>query len=88
MKRYNNKILRIRRRGKIYYPVYEIILTNRFLRRDGYAYEKLGFINPNINERIFFINFDKFSNMLNKNVLINKSVLKYLIKFCNYFYFI
>ena len=50
---------------------------------NGLYIEKLGFFNPNVNERLFFINTYRLAYWLNKGVYINKSVKKYLIKFIN-----
>jgi len=54
-RKFNERIIRFRRRGYIRYPVYEIILTTRNKRLRGPFIEKLGFFNPHFTERLFFI---------------------------------
>jgi small subunit ribosomal protein S16 len=75
------KVIRLRKIGKIYYPVYEIILIYKDKRNRSSFIEKLGFFNPNIEKRIFFINTYRLSYWLNKGVQINNNVKKYLVKF-------
>lgn len=80
-KKVRRKIIRLRKRGRLHYPIYEIILTYKDNRNRGPFIEKLGFFNPNINERIFFLNTYRLAYWLNKGILINNTVKKYLLKF-------
>jgi ribosomal protein S16 len=50
------KIIRLHNKGKKSYPLYEILLSYKQKKNKGLFLEKLGFINPNQNEKIFFIN--------------------------------
>jgi len=75
------KVIRLRNRGRKYYPIFDIILTFKDKRNRGIAIEKLGFFNPNINERLFFINTNRLAYWLNRGVCINNTVKKYLVKF-------
>lgn len=80
-KKIRQKIIRLRKRGNIHYPIYEIILTYKDNRNRGSFLEKLGFFNPNFSKRIFFLNTYRLSYWLNKGIIINNTVKKYLIKF-------
>jgi len=75
------KVIRLRKIGKIYYPMYEIILIYKDKRNRGSYIEKLGFFNPNVEKRIFFFNSYRLSYWLNKGVHVNNTVKKYLVKF-------
>jgi len=60
-KKIREKTIRLRKRGQLYYPIYEIILTYKDNRNRGPFIEKLGFFNPNFNKRIFFLNTYRLS---------------------------
>jgi ribosomal protein S16 len=60
-KKIREKVIRLRKIGRMYYPIYEIILTFRDNRNRGYIIEKLGFFNPHKNEKIFYINSYRLS---------------------------
>lgn len=75
------KIIRFRKRGRKFYPIFDIILTYKDKRNRGVAIEKLGFLNPNVKERLFFINTYRLAYWLNKGVIINNKVKTYLLKF-------
>ncbi len=60
-KKIRQKIIRLRKRGAIYYPIYEIIVTYKDKRNRGSFIEKLGFFNPNFSKRIFFLNSYRLS---------------------------
>ena len=52
------KVIRLRKKGIIYYPIYDIVVSYRDLRNRGLIIEKLGFYNPHINKKtIYFITF-------------------------------
>jgi ribosomal protein S16 len=53
---FKQKIIRFKKRGKIHYPLYDIVVTFKNNKNKGYFIEKLGFLNPNLNNKIFFIN--------------------------------
>lgn len=75
------KVIRLRKIGEIYYPIYEVIVIYKDKRSRGSYIEKLGFLNPNIEKRIFFFNTYRLSYWLNKGVFINNTVKKYLVKY-------
>jgi ribosomal protein S16 len=73
------KVIRFRKRGQKHYPFYEIVLTYKGNRSRGTFLEKLGFFNPQT-EHVFLFNSDRLSFFLNRNVFINNTVKKYLVK--------
>jgi len=75
------KIIRLRKKGMIYYPIYDIVVSYKDIRNRGIILEKLGFYNPHINKKIIYINSFRLSYWLNKGVLLNKNIKKYLVKF-------
>lgn len=80
-KKIRQKVIRLRKRGKIYYPIYDIIVTFKDNRNRGSFIEKLGFFNPHVNEKVFFINTVRLSYWTTKGALMNNTVKKYLVKF-------
>jgi len=50
------KIIRLRKKGMIYYPIYDIVVSYKDIRNRGIILEKLGFYNPHINKKIIYIN--------------------------------
>jgi ribosomal protein S16 len=75
------KVIRLRKKGIIYYPIYDIVVSYKDLRNRGYIIEKLGFYNPHIKRKTLYINSSRLSYWLNKGVLLNKNIRKYLVKF-------
>lgn len=75
------KIIRLRKKGIIYYPIYDIVVSYKDIRNRGLILEKLGFYNPHINKKTIYINSFRLSYWLNKGVLLNKNIKKYLVKF-------
>lgn len=79
--KFNKLVIRLRRKGCINYSLYEVVLMKQNSRRDGLVIERLGFINPQFNERIFFINSLRLSYWLNRGVIVHPTVKKYIVKF-------
>jgi len=50
------KIIRLKKKGIIKYPLYDIIVTYKNLKNKGRAIEKIGFFNPQNNVKFFSIN--------------------------------
>ena len=48
-------IVRLKRKGRKYYPIYEVVVIKRTKRNRGRAISRLGYYNPNLNERAFFV---------------------------------
>lgn len=55
-KKTRQKVIRLRKKGSIHFPIYDIIVTFKDNRNRGSIIEKLGFFNPHIKQRIFCIN--------------------------------
>lgn len=79
--KFNKLIIRLKRKGCVNYSLYEVVLMKQDSRRDGSVIERLGFINPQFNERIFFINSLRLAYWLNRGVIVHSTVKKYIIKF-------
>lgn len=79
-KKVRQKVIRFRKRGAKYYPIYEIVLTIKDRRNGGFLLEKLGFYNPHGTKSIY-INTYRLSYWLLKGALVNYSVKKRLVKF-------
>jgi ribosomal protein S16 len=81
LKKARNKIIRLRKKGIIYYPIYDIVVSYKDNRNRGLIIEKLGFYNPHVNKKLIYINSFRLSYWLNKGVMLNKNIKKYLVKF-------
>ena len=81
LKKTREKIIRLRKKGVIYYPIYDIVVSYKDNRNRGLMIEKLGFYNPHINKKVIYINSFRLSYWLNKGVMLNKNIKKYLVKF-------
>ncbi len=51
--------IRLRRKGRTHYPVYDIVATDSRNRRDGAFLERLGYYNPNTQPSTIQINFER-----------------------------
>lgn len=82
LKSFRNKTIRFRRKGRKFYPVYDIIVVFKDRKAStGRAIEKIGFFNPNCLEKQLFINSERLGYWARRGVHINKNVKKYLVKF-------
>ena len=85
MKLKNNKIrqklIRFRDRGTKYYPVYDIVVIYKDNKNRSKYIEKLGFFNPQFNNKILLLNSFRLAFWLSKGIIINNTVKKKLIKF-------
>ncbi|MBX3043001.1 MAG: 30S ribosomal protein S16 [Candidatus Kapabacteria bacterium] len=57
--------LRLRRKGRIHHPVYDIIAVDSRSRRDGAFLDKVGFYDPNTNPNTIRIDNEKALHWLN-----------------------
>jgi small subunit ribosomal protein S16 len=57
--------LRLRRKGRAHYPVYDIVAVDGRARRDGAFIERLGFVNPNTQPSTVTINPNRTLYWLN-----------------------
>jgi ribosomal protein S16 len=61
LKKVREKVIRLRKKGVIYYPIYDIVVSYRDLRNRGLIIEKLGFYNPQKKKKIIYINSYRLS---------------------------
>jgi ribosomal protein S16 len=61
LKKARNKIIRLRKKGIIYYPIYDIVVSYKDNRNRGLIIEKLGFYNPHVNKKLIYINSFRLS---------------------------
>jgi ribosomal protein S16 len=76
-KRYNEKVIAFRRRGCKGYSVFDIVVKNTYGK--GYR-EKIGHFNPQISERVFFIDGARLGTLLNGGVKVHSNIKKYIAK--------
>ncbi len=57
--------LRLRRKGRVHHPVYDIVVTDGRARRDGAYLERLGYYDPNTNPSTISIDPDRAIYWLN-----------------------
>ena len=57
--------IRLRRKGKKFYPVYDIVAVNSRNRRDGAFIERLGYYDPNTKKSTIKIDHDRAIYWLN-----------------------
>jgi ribosomal protein S16 len=55
-KKFNAYVIRLRRKGRLKYSIFEVVVSKQNMRMKGSYIEKLGFFNPNFSERMFIIN--------------------------------
>jgi small subunit ribosomal protein S16 len=75
------KIIRFKNRGTKYYPIYDIVVINKNNKNNGKFIEKLGFFNPQNNNKLLLINYFRLAYWTFKGVSINYTVKKHLVKF-------
>lgn len=57
--------LRLRRKGRIHYPVYDIVAVDARVKRDGAYLERIGFYDPNSTPKSFRIDHERAIYWLN-----------------------
>ena len=57
----DKRTIRLHLRGKKQYPIYDVVLTSKLKRNKGFVIERLGFFNPNVKDRMFFINTQRLA---------------------------
>jgi len=80
-KKFNKLTVRLKRKGCIRYPLYEVVLMKEDSRRDGFIVERLGFFNPHFDSRLFIIDSKRLAHWLNKGAVVHATVKKYIAKF-------
>jgi small subunit ribosomal protein S16 len=58
--------IRLRRKGKKHYPVYDIVVVDSRVKRDGKFIERLGYYDPNTQPSTIQINAEKAIQWLNE----------------------
>lgn len=81
-KKFNACVIRFRRKGRIFDPIYDICVMSQQSRNRGAYIEKLGYYNPRFSERNFFFNGQRFAYWLNGGAVVHPTVKKYLAKMC------
>jgi ribosomal protein S16 len=76
---YKSKIIRLRKKGAIYKPIFDIVVINRKLKSNSQKFDKIGFLIP-FGEKFFAINSFKLANWLNYGVYLNSTVRLKLAK--------
>lgn len=74
----DKRTIRLQMRGRKQYIVYDIVVTSKRKRSKGAIIEKLGFLNPNSQERVVFINTERLCYWLNRGVKMNRKILRFL----------
>lgn len=78
----NNIVLRLQNKGCRLYHVYDMVVLHRKSRKNkGKVLDKLGFWNPNYNERVLFFSSAKLYYWIERGLIVNYKVKKLLIKF-------
>lgn len=75
----DKRIIRLHCRGKQKYNIFNIVLTSKLKRNKGYVKERLGFYNPNNNEKMFYLNTQRIAYWLNKGVKLTNAAKKCII---------
>lgn len=76
MVKFSNLIIRLRRVGRIHYAVYHIVVINKYRKNRGCFVEKVGFYNPNRNEKTLYINLERIGFWLNNGAILHSTVKK------------
>jgi len=75
-------VIRLVRGGRRNHPIYHIVSTLRYRRRNSIFLFKLGFLDLTRKQHIFFLNLRGLGSSLNKGATLNYSVKHYISKFC------
>jgi len=70
--------IRLRRKGRKHYPVYDIVAVTERARRDGSFLDRLGYYNPNNHPNTIVINHEKAIYWLNVGAQPTPTVLSIL----------
>lgn len=70
--------IRLWRRGRRLYPVYQIVVIFISTRSRGKLIQSLGYFNPHFTERVICIDGYSLAKWLNKGAIMHKNVVKHL----------
>lgn len=59
--KFNRLIIRLRRKGHVHYPLYEVVLMRKKSRNQAMILERLGFFNPHLESNVFIIDSSRFA---------------------------
>ena len=76
---YKSKVIRLRRKGGVYKPVFDIGVINRKLKSNSQKFDKIGYLIP-FGKKIFAINGLKMANWLNYGIFLKDKVKLRLVK--------
>ena len=76
---YKSKVIRLRRKGGVYKPVFDIGVINRKLKSNSQKFDKIGYLIP-FGKKIFAINGFKLANWLNYGIFLKDKVKLKLVK--------
>ena len=81
-KLFDGLCIKLQRKGKRFYPLYNIVIMHKKSRMRNYrTLDHIGLYNPNYNSRIFFFDSVKLYFWIQKGAIINSQLKYYLIKF-------
>jgi small subunit ribosomal protein S16 len=74
----NNIVLRLRSKGCKLYHIYDMVVIHKRSRQNkGKVLDKVGFWNPNYNERMIFFDSTKLYYWIARGMVVNYKVKKY-----------
>lgn len=79
--KFNRLIIRLKRKGCIRRPFFEIVLMKQKSNRNSTVIEKLGFIDPQFETKYFTINSQRLAFWLNRGAVVHDTVKKHIVKF-------
>eukprot|EP01120_Amphizonella_sp_Union-15-10_P009931 TRINITY_DN387_c0_g1_i1.p1 TRINITY_DN387_c0_g1~~TRINITY_DN387_c0_g1_i1.p1 ORF type:complete len:169 (+),score=26.62 TRINITY_DN387_c0_g1_i1:41-547(+) len=78
----NQLVIRLRRKGRVNYRIYDVIVTHKHKATgSGYCKEKLGFYNPNWRENMAWLNMDRIYFWLSKGAEPVGALAKLIMQF-------
>jgi small subunit ribosomal protein S16 len=80
---YKPIIIRLAQRGQNKYKLFNIVVVNKDRARRGGHYECIGFVNPQIKEKMIFLDSLRLAIWLNKGAKLHKSLFKHIYNICH-----
>jgi len=75
-------VIRIQKKGRKYYPLFNVVVIHKEQRsKGGWMIDRIGFINTNGKNKLFFFSTEKLGYWIGKGAKINRTVKSYLRKF-------
>jgi ribosomal protein S16 len=79
---YKPLIVKLQTRGHRKYRLFNIIVTSKQTSRRGGNLECVGFINPQQNERLVFLDSCRLAYWLNNGAKLQRTIYKYIYPIC------